>query len=194
MKRSLSLALFVPMTAVVALAVVGRQSASSLPSALVPSSAAVAPPVVDDGQLPEGATPWDEQWAGVARLRPALVAALRDAADAAAVDGVTLHINSGWRSADYQRRLLDDAVATYGSEQAAARWVAPVSGSRHVSGDAVDIGPVAAASWLAVHGAAHDLCLVYENEPWHFELRPGASNRGCPTLYADASVDPRLQP
>lgn len=207
MKRSASLALFVPLAAMATLAVVGRQSASSLPSSPATPRSAVAPPSVvapprvaaaptttDDGELPEGVTPADEQWAGVARLRPALLAALRDAAGRAAADGITIQVNSGWRSPEYQRRLLDAAVATYGSEEAAARWVAPVSSSRHVSGDAVDVGPFAAASWLAMHGATYGLCRVYENEPWHFELRPGAVDAGCPARYADASVDPRMQP
>jgi hypothetical protein len=63
-----------------------------------------------------------------------------------------------------------------------------------VSGEAVDIGPAAAAAWLSQRGAAYGLCQVYENEPWHYELRPGAADRGCPSMYPDPTHDPRLQP
>ena len=66
--------------------------------------------------------------------------------------------------------------------------------SPHVSGDAVDIGPPSAAAWLSEHGAAHGLCQIYSNEPWHYELRPEAVDDGCPTMYADPTEDPRMQP
>jgi hypothetical protein len=62
-----------------------------------------------------------------------------------------------------------------------------------VSGDAVDIGPSSAATWLSEHGAAYGLCRTYGNEPWHFELRPDAIDRGCPPVYADPTHDPRMQ-
>ena len=65
--------------------------------------------------------------------------------------------------------------------------------SAHVSGDAVDIGPSGAAAWLSEHGAEYGLCQIYGNEPWHHELRPEASDHGCPRLYADPTHDPRMQ-
>ncbi len=129
----------------------------------------------------------------VARLDPALLTALRTAARDARRDGVTFHVNSGWRSARYQEQLLREAVSEYGSHAEAARWVATADTSRHVSGDAVDIGPADAAAWLSEHGAGYGLCRVYRNEPWHFELRPAAASRGCPQLYADPTHDPRMQ-
>jgi LAS superfamily LD-carboxypeptidase LdcB len=63
--------------------------------------------------------------------------------------------------------------------------------SAHVAGEAVDIGPPAAAAWLTEHGARYGLCRVYRNEPWHFELRPEAIERGCPPMYDNPSQDPR---
>ena len=102
------------------------------------------------------------------------------------------HVNSGWRSPEYQDLLLREAVAEYGSEAAAARWVATASTSPHVSGEAVDIDSDA-ASWLADHGAGYGLCRVYGNEPWHYELRPEAIDRGCPPTYADPTHDPRMR-
>jgi zinc D-Ala-D-Ala carboxypeptidase len=146
------------------------------------------------GAIPDGTTVFDDAVPGVANLDPALLGALRKAAMAATDDGVEFDVNSGWRSPEYQDRLLRSAVAEYGSAEEAARWVATRETSAHVSGDAIDIGPSEAASWLSEHGADHGLCPIYGNEPWHFELRPDANDRGCPPLYADPTQDPRMQP
>ena len=131
---------------------------------------------------------------GVANLDPALREALDRAATRAANEGVDLLIESGWRSPERQQQLLDDAVAKYGSLEQAARWVATPDRSAHVSGDAVDIGPSAAAAWLSRNGAAYGLCPTYANEPWHYELRPDAAVQGCPPMYPDPTHDPRMQP
>jgi D-alanyl-D-alanine carboxypeptidase len=146
-----------------------------------------------DGAVREGTTVFDDEIPGVANLDPALLGALRQAATAAADDGVALYVNSGWRSPEYQNRLLREAVSTYGSEAEAARWVATADTSPHVSGDAVDIGPLEATAWLSEHGAEYGLCQIYGNEPWHYELRPEAVDRGCPPMYADPTHDPRMQ-
>jgi hypothetical protein len=145
-----------------------------------------------DGALPDGTTVFDGGVAGVARLDPALLGALRRAATDAGHDGVMFLVDSGWRSPAYQEQLLRDAVAKYGSEAEAARWVATPKTSAHVSGDAVDMGS-AAAAWLSAHGAAYGLCRIYGNEPWHFELRPDAISHGCSAPYADPTHDPRMQ-
>lgn len=159
-----------------------------------PGESAAPPDVTQaDGLLPAGVTPSDTRYPGIANLRPDLLAALRRAAADAAAAGVRLDVTSGWRSAAYQGRLLSQAVATYGSPAEAARWVAGPTTSSHVSGSAVDVGPTAATSWLARHGAAYGLCQTYRNEPWHYELRPAAVRTGCPAMYADPTQDPRLQ-
>lgn len=146
-----------------------------------------------DGRLPEGTGVYDDEQPGVVRLEHELLAALRAAARDAEADGVTFVVNSGWRSASYQQDLLEAAVAEYGSEEAAARWVATPDTSPHVSGHAVDIGPRAATDWLARNGASYGLCRTYANEPWHFELRPEAIGGHCPQPYDDPTHDPRLQ-
>jgi zinc D-Ala-D-Ala carboxypeptidase len=146
-----------------------------------------------DGVVPDGVTVFDDRYPAVTKLDPALLAALRRAAGAAAGDGVTVYVNSGWRSPAYQDQLLHDAIRQYGSEREAARWVATAATSLHVSGHAVDVGHPDAADWLARHGARYGLCRVYRNEPWHFELRPAAPASGCPDPYADPTQDPRLQ-
>ena len=145
------------------------------------------------GAVPDGTTIFDDEIPGVANLDPALLGALRHAATDAADDGVEFVVDSGWRSPAYQAQLFREAIAKYGSAQEAARWVAAPNASAHVSGDAVDIGPSGAAAWLSEHGAAYGLCQIYANEPWHYELRPGAGDRGCPPPYSDPTQDPRMQ-
>ncbi|QEV72623.1 peptidase M15 [Streptomyces chartreusis] len=108
-------------------------------------------------------------------------------------DGVEFYVSSGWRSPEYQDQLLREAVAEYGSEDEAARWVATATTSPHVAGDAVDIGRSDATEWLSRHGAEHGLCQIYRNEPWHYELRTEAIEHGCPRMYADPTQDPRMQ-
>jgi zinc D-Ala-D-Ala carboxypeptidase len=146
-----------------------------------------------DGAVPDGATVFDDEIPGVANLDPALLGAVRQAAIDAAHDGVEFIVDSGWRSPAYQEHLLGEAVATYGSEGEAARWVATPNTSAHVSGDAVDIEPSDATAWLSEHGAEYGLCQIYGNEPWHYELRPEAIDEGCPPMYADPTQDPRMQ-
>jgi hypothetical protein len=173
-------------------------STSSSPSTAA-SPVGVAPGVPPgplgeaDGAVPDGTTVFDDEIPGVANLDPALLGALRQAATKAAADGVEVHVDSGWRSPKYQAQLLREAVAKYGSEAQATRWVATPNTSAHVSGHAVDVGPSGAAEWLSEHGAAYGLCQIYGNEPWHYELRPEASAHGCPPTYADPTHDPRMQ-
>jgi hypothetical protein len=144
------------------------------------------------GAVPDGTTVFEET-PGVANLDPDLLGALRQAAADAADDGVELFVESGWRSPEYQEQLLREAVSKYGSEAEAARWVATPNTSAHVSGDAVDIGPLEATAWLSAHGAEYGLCQTYRNEPWHYERRPEAIDHGCPPMYADPTQDPRMQ-
>jgi D-alanyl-D-alanine carboxypeptidase len=145
------------------------------------------------GAVPAGVTVFDDEVPGVVNLDPPLLAALRRAGAAAADDGVELRVNSGWRSPEYQARLLRGAIAKYGSAEEAARWVATPETSAHVAGVAADIGPPESARWLSEHGARYGLCQIYRNEPWHYELRPEAIEHGCPPMYADPSQDPRTR-
>jgi hypothetical protein len=153
----------------------------------------LAPLGTAHGAVPDPVSVFDDATPAVANLDPGLLAALREAARDAAQDGVRFVVNGGWRAPEYQEQLLRDAVARYGSAAEAARWVAGVDTSAHVSGDAVDIGPVDARAWLVEHGARYGLCQIYRNEPWHYELRPDAIEHGRPPMYADPSHDPRMR-
>jgi LAS superfamily LD-carboxypeptidase LdcB len=146
-----------------------------------------------DGVLPRNTTVFDDDLPAVAKLDPALLDALRRASTDAQRKDVHIYVDSGWRSRDYQDRLFRQAVSKYGSEAKAVRWVAAPGTSAHESGDAVDIGHSDADAWLSSHGAEYGLCQIYRNEPWHYELRPGAIDAGCPRMYADPTRDPRMQ-
>lgn len=119
-------------------------------------------------------------------LDPELLRRFDAARAAAADDGVDLTITSGHRTAQQQQSLVDDALARYGSEAEAHRWVAPVHGSAHVAGTAIDVGPTDGAYWLLEHGAGFGLCQVFANEVWHFEatIEPGGT---CGPTVPDAS-------
>jgi len=170
---------------------IGQQSlaSASVPPTFSASSLTEADGVIRD----EGAVSVFDETPAVTNLDSDLLAAVRSAATAAEADGVRVHVNSGWRSAAYQQVLRQDAVAEYGSEEEAARWVATPENSEHVSGDAVDLGPVAAQDWLSRNGDEFGLCQIYANERWHFELRPAAVANGCPLMYDDPTADPRTQ-
>lgn len=171
------------------IAVIGQQSLASA------STAVSSGPVTEaDGLIRhEGTVTVFDDVPAVTNLDSDLLAAVRAAATAAEDDGVRVHVNSGWRSAAYQDQLRRDAVAQYGSEEEAARWVATPENSEHVSGDAIDLGGLPAQDWLSRHGAEFGLCQIYANERWHFELRPAAVANGCPLLYDDPTADPRVQ-
>jgi hypothetical protein len=166
-----------------------RHRTPSLPASSGPARRREA-----DGAVTGGLTLFDNRSPAVTNLVPGLPRAHRHAATDAKRAGVEIVVTSGWRSRGYQRQLLRQAVATYGSEWAAARWVAAPERSSHVSGDAVDVGPSRAAAWLSRHGARYGLCQIYRNEPWHYELRLDAIDGGCPAMYLDPTHDPRMQP
>lgn len=196
MRRLLVVGLIV-VIAVIAVALGHQRPKSSSPSAAPPThthrSERRGALGEADGVVPDGVTVFDDGIPAVANLDPGLLKALRQAATAAADDGVGFCVNSGRRFPEYQDRLLREAVSTYGPEDEAARWVATAATYLHLSGDAVGIGRSTATAWLSEHGAAYGLCPIHKNDPWHYELRGNASDRGCPRRYADPTQDPRMQ-
>ncbi|KAA0100568.1 peptidase [Mycolicibacterium sp. P1-5] len=150
----------------------------------------VDPPAVvtGDGSLADGQilTPFDVQNPAVGRLDPRLLDAIQQAASAASANGITMTITSGWRSPEFQQRLLDSAVAQYGSLAAAREYVQTPEASKHVVGEAVDVGGVGADQWLMANGARFGLCRIYANEVWHFELATDAAGT-CPPLLPNAA-------
>jgi hypothetical protein len=154
-----------------------------------PAAVASAASEGDDGEV----SPFDDRSPSITELDPQLRGALREAATAARQEGYEMVVNSGWRTTQRQEQLMVEAISTYGSREEAAKWVAPADQSSHVHGEAVDIGDLDAAIWLGQNGAGFGLCRTYANERWHFEYRASAPQDGCPEMYLDATLDPRLQ-
>lgn len=162
---------------------------SGQPVALVDHTVVMDPQLdPGDGSLPDGRTlsPFDVGDPAIARLQPALLSAIQDAANAAAADGVTIALTSGWRSAEFQQRLLDNAVRTYGSLAAARQYVQTPEMSKHVIGEAVDVAGAPADQWLIANGSRFGLCRIYANELWHFELATDEAGN-CPALLPNAA-------
>jgi LAS superfamily LD-carboxypeptidase LdcB len=134
----------------------------------------------------DAASPFDVSDPTVGRLDPALLAAIQQAATAASAEGITMTITSGWRSPEFQQQLLDEAIRTYGSYNAARQYVQTPEHSKHVSGQAVDIGGKSADTWLIANGARFGLCQIYANELWHFELAADAHGN-CPPVLPNAA-------
>ena len=189
---------------VLSIAVVGTVVVSGLVSRLDPGSAVGAkvhegiagvrvtaggdtPVGRDDGLIPEGALlTVNDDHPAMTGLDRRLRAALRAATNDAALDGQPIHVTTGWRSERYQAQLFEQARARHGSDRVARQFVAPPELSTHLTGKAVDVGPLDAQLWLMEHGADYGLCQTYANERWHFELaaEPGGS---CPEMLPDAS-------
>lgn len=140
-------------------------------------------PDAANGHLESSVSLSDGDLPAIERLDPALRTAMTDAETAA---GMRFDVTSGWRSAEYQQWLFDDAVRTYASEEIARQYVATPDRSHHVTGDAIDIGNLDAQLWLQQYGTQWGICQIYANERWHFELAttPGGV---CPALLPDAA-------
>lgn len=128
----------------------------------------------------------DDSLPSLANLDPALLDAVRQAAAAAENDGIHITVTSGWRSSAYQQWLLDQAIARYGSAEEASKWVSTPQTSRHVTGEAIDIGPFDATLWMQTNGPTFGLCQIYSNELWHYELASGHGGT-CPGLRESAA-------
>jgi zinc D-Ala-D-Ala carboxypeptidase len=170
--------------------VMGPHTHPGVVIALTDRSYPLAPPNdPGDGSAPPGGrtlTPFDVQYAAVGRLDPALLSAIQSAATAASADGVTMTITSGWRSPEFQQQLLDQAIQTYGSYASARQYVQTPEASKHVTGQAVDVGGQGADQWLIANGSRYGLCQIYANELWHFELATDPGGK-CPALLPNAA-------
>lgn len=80
-------------------------------------------------------------------------------------------INSGARSYQKQAELFKEAVAKYGSEDAARKHVAPPGKSQHNHGTAIDLSYLspAARKWVHDNAKEYGLWFPMDYEPWHIE-------------------------
>ena len=122
-------------------------------------------------------------------IHPQVLARFHSAQAAAKAEGVTVTIDSGYRTVETQNYLYQQAIKEHKTPEEAIKWVLPGDLSRHPWGLALDVNlhhEKSGASWLEANGATFGLCRVYENEWWHFEplIAPGGI---CPPLLPDAS-------
>lgn len=105
-----------------------------------------------------------------------------------------LRINSAYRSPEVQTRLWDEALAKYGSPEAARKWVAPPGRSQHNHGRAADLKYLSpeAKAWAHQNAAQYGLAFPMGHEPWHIELA-GARDGAAPTLSFGPDV-PQIDP
>ncbi len=113
--------------------------------------------------------------------------AMVSAARVAGISEPLLLPTSGYRSPEYQQQLWDEALARYGSPEAARKWVAPPGSSAHQSGRAMDLylggkndsgnvnslRTLAAYKWLVANAQRFGF-YPYGAEPWHWEYNPPA--------------------
>lgn len=80
-------------------------------------------------------------------------------------------IQSGFRSPERQAELYQQAIAKYGSPEAARKWVAPPGRSNHNHGGAADLsyGNDVAKKWVHDNAGAYGLGFRMGHEPWHIE-------------------------
>ncbi len=98
-------------------------------------------------------------------MRPDVAIAFDRLAAAARSAGVTVVINSAYRSDAEQQRLWD--------ANPDPRWVAPPGTSLHRCGTELDLGPAAAYGWLAANADRFGFTRRYSWEPWHFGYDDG---------------------
>ena len=82
-----------------------------------------------------------------------------------------LRVMSAYRSPERQAQLWEEALAKYGSPEAARKWVAPPGNSKHNHGQAVDLRFLGdeAKNWVHANAAQYGLNFPMAHEPWHIE-------------------------
>jgi hypothetical protein len=99
-------------------------------------------------------------------MRPDVAAAFdRLAAAAARTEGLSLIVNSGFRSDAEQAALF--------AQNPDPQWVAPPGTSLHRCATELDLGPPSAYGWLAANAGRFGFLKRYAWEPWHFGYSRG---------------------
>ncbi|MCW3001297.1 MAG: peptidase and DD-carboxypeptidase VanY/endolysin [Conexibacter sp.] len=103
------------------------------------------------------------------RMRPDVALAFDRMSAAARATGVTLIINSAFRSNAEQAALF--------AAHPDPKWVARPGSSLHRLGTELDLGPSSAYGWLAAHAPRFGFKLRYSWEPWHLGYVRAAGSR-----------------
>ncbi len=116
-------------------------------------------------------------------MRPDTAAAFDRMAAAASAAGVSIVINSGYRSDAEQQRLWN--------ANPDPRWVAPPGTSLHRCGTELDLGPATAYGWLAANASRFGFVQRYSWEAWHYGYADGpAPCSAAGDRVAAASAEP----
>jgi hypothetical protein len=135
--------------------------ASAVAEAAAPAAAAGAAPSMASGGGYSGPLVY-RQGEG---MRPDVAAAFDRMAAAASGAGLSLVVNSGFRSDAEQAALF--------AAHPDPRWVAPPGHSLHRCATELDLGPESAYGWLAAHASVFGFVQRYSWEPWHFGYSAG---------------------
>lgn len=112
-------------------------------------------------------------------MRPDVALAFDRMSAAAHRAGISLAVNSAFRSDAEQARLF--------AQHPDPKWVAPPGTSLHRYGTELDLGPPSAYGWLAANARRFGFIKRYAWEPWHFGF--GANPRDVPAQYGAGSRD-----
>ena len=118
-------------------------------------------------------------------MRPDVAAAYDQMAAAAAADGITLIVVSGFRSDAEQAELF--------AAHPDPKWVAPPGTSLHRCATELDLGPESAYGWIDANGGRFGFVQRYDWEAWHVGYdRPPApcSDAGNAVLGPGQDVAP----
>lgn len=135
--------------------VVERAVAEAVP----PSSSSTAPPSGQPAMASGGGYSGPLAYRQGEPVRPDAAAAFDRIAEAASSDGISLVINSAFRSDAEQAALF--------AENPDPQWVAPPGTSLHRCATELDLGPPTAYAWLAANAGRFGFTQRYSWEPWH---------------------------
>jgi hypothetical protein len=138
-----------------------RTAASAVAEAAAPSAAPGAMPTMASGGGYGGSLAYRQGEA----MRPDVAAAFDRMAAAAAGAGLSLIVNSGFRSDAEQAALF--------AAHPDPKWVAPPGHSLHRCATELDLGPESAYGWLAANAGRFGFVQRYSWESWHFGYDAG---------------------
>jgi Transglycosylase SLT domain/D-alanyl-D-alanine carboxypeptidase len=138
-----------------------RTEASAVAEAGAPSAATAAMPAAASGGGYGGALAY-RQGHG---MRPDVAAAFDRMSAAAAAAGLSLIVNSGFRSDAEQAALF--------AAHPDPTWVAPPGHSLHRCATELDLGPETAYGWLAANASRFGFVQRYSWESWHYGYDAG---------------------
>jgi Transglycosylase SLT domain/D-alanyl-D-alanine carboxypeptidase len=130
--------------------------ASAVAEAAAPSAAVGAAPTMANG----GGYGGPLVYRNGEGMRPDVATAFDRMAAAAARDGLSLVVNSGFRSDAEQAALF--------AAHPDPTWVAPPGRSLHRCATELDLGPESAYGWLAANAARFGFVQRYSWEAWHY--------------------------